>query len=91
MLPESLEALSIDPNGTYVDLTFGGGGHARTLLDRLRGGKLFAFDQDQAVAALAGALKSKCFKFIRANARFMKQFLAFHGVCPIRYSLFNWR
>ena len=63
MLPESLEALSIDPNGTYVDLTFGGGGHARTLLDRLRGGKLFAFDQDQAVAALAGALKSKCFKF----------------------------
>jgi len=80
MLQESLEALAIDPQGTYVDLTFGGGGHARAMLNQLKGGRLFAFDQDQAAAQVAGQLQSKCFTFIKANARFMQQFLTFHGV-----------
>jgi 16S rRNA (cytosine1402-N4)-methyltransferase len=80
MLQESLEALAIDPQGTYVDLTFGGGGHAKAILNRLEGGRLFAFDQDQAAAQVAEQLQSSRFIFIKANARFMSQFLAFHGV-----------
>jgi 16S rRNA (cytosine1402-N4)-methyltransferase len=80
MLQESLEALAIDPQGTYVDLTFGGGGHARAVLNQLEGGRLFAFDQDQAAAQVAEQWQSKHFTFIKANARFMQQFLTFHGV-----------
>ncbi len=80
LLQESLEGLDINPQGTYVDLTFGGGGHAQAILERLSGGKLFAFDQDQAAAQVASELKSKRFTFIKANARFMQQFLAFYGV-----------
>ncbi len=80
LLAESLEALAINPKGTYVDLTFGGGGHARAMLNQLEGGRLFAFDQDQAAAQVAGQLQSKYFTFIKANARFMRQFLTFHGV-----------
>ena len=80
LLAESLEALAIDPQGTYVDLTFGGGGHARAIFNQLKGGRLFAFDQDQAAAQVAGQLQSKYFTFIKANARFMRQFLTFHGV-----------
>ena len=80
MLSESLEALSIAPKGTYVDVTFGGGGHSCAILDRLQGGQLFAFDQDPEAAAVAARVSHPAFTFIRANARFMKQFLAFHGV-----------
>ena len=48
LLAESLEGLSINPEGTYVDATFGGGGHSRALLERLgEKGKLYAFDQDK--------------------------------------------
>jgi 16S rRNA (cytosine1402-N4)-methyltransferase len=80
MLQESLEAMAINPQGTYVDVTFGGGGHARAVLNRLEGGRLFAFDQDHVAAQVAGQIQSKDFTFIKANARFMKQFLTFHGV-----------
>jgi 16S rRNA (cytosine1402-N4)-methyltransferase len=80
MLQESLEALAMDPKGTYVDLTFGEGGHAKAMLNQLEGGRVFAFDQDHAAAQVAGKLQSKYFTFIKANARFMQQFLAFHGV-----------
>jgi 16S rRNA (cytosine1402-N4)-methyltransferase len=80
MLQESLEALAIDPKGTYVDLTFGRGGHAKAVLSQLEGGRLFAFDQDQAAIKVAAQLPSESFTFIKANARFMRQFLAFHGV-----------
>ena len=48
MLDESIELLDIRPGGTYVDVTFGGGGHSRGILERLSdGGRLFAFDQDR--------------------------------------------
>ncbi|MEL6358381.1 MAG: 16S rRNA (cytosine(1402)-N(4))-methyltransferase RsmH [Bacteroidota bacterium] len=80
MLLESLEALSIKPDGTYVDLTFGAGGHSRAILGQLSGGNLLAFDQDEAAAQVAEQLSNPQFTFIQANARFMKQFLAFHGV-----------
>ena len=80
MLRESLEALAMQPKGTYVDLTFGEGGHAKAMLNNLNGGRLFAFDQDRAAAQVAEQLQHKAFTFIQANARFMKQFLAFHSV-----------
>lgn len=80
MLQESLEALAIKPAGTYVDLTFGGGGHAKAILKQLSRGRLLAFDQDEAAAQVAAQFPSKHFTFIRANARFMRQFLTLHGV-----------
>ncbi|MEL6606839.1 MAG: 16S rRNA (cytosine(1402)-N(4))-methyltransferase RsmH [Bacteroidota bacterium] len=80
LLQESLEGLAIKPKGTYVDLTFGGGGHAKAILEQLSGGKLLAFDQDEAAAQIAEQLSNPQFTFIQANARFMKQFLTFHGV-----------
>jgi 16S rRNA (cytosine1402-N4)-methyltransferase len=80
LLTESLQALAINPQGTYVDVTFGEGGHAKAILDQLQGGRLFAFDQDQVAAEIATQLPSKHFTFIKANARFAPQFLAFHGV-----------
>ena len=83
MLQESLGALSIKPAGTYVDLTFGGGGHSQAILKQLSAGRLLAFDQDQAAAHVAQQLPSQHFTFIQANARFMQQFLAFHGVYQV--------
>ncbi len=81
LLHESLAALAIDPAGTYVDLTFGGGGHARAVLDQLReGGRLLAFDQDPAAALVAARVRHPGFTFVQANARFVKQFLAFRQV-----------
>ena len=46
MLKETIEGLAIKPNGVYVDVTFGGGGHSRAILEGLEGGRLFSFDQD---------------------------------------------
>ena len=80
LLQESLEGLALQPQGTYIDLTFGGGGHAQAILSQLAGGRLLAFDQDQDAAQLASQLQDRSFTFINANARFMEQFLAFHGV-----------
>jgi 16S rRNA (cytosine1402-N4)-methyltransferase len=80
LLTESLQALAVNPKGTYVDVTFGAGGHAKAILSQLQGGRLFAFDQDQAAADIARHLPSKHFTFTKANARFAPQFLAFHGV-----------
>ncbi|MEM9417056.1 MAG: 16S rRNA (cytosine(1402)-N(4))-methyltransferase RsmH [Bacteroidota bacterium] len=80
MLRESLEALALQPTGTYVDLTFGSGGHSKAILAQLAGGRLLAFDQDEAAAQVAKQLSDPSFTFIQANARFMQQFLAFHGV-----------
>ena len=46
LLDECIEGLSINPDGIYIDATFGGGGHSKLILSKLRSGKLFAFDQD---------------------------------------------
>lgn len=78
MLAQCTEGLSIDPNGIYVDVTFGGGGHSRELLKRLKGGHLYAFDQDaDAEANIPGDDK---FTFIAANFRDLKKYLRLHGV-----------
>ena len=79
LLQTSVDGLNIKPDGVYVDVTFGGGGHSREILSRLGpNGKLFAFDQDE--DALANALKDERFTLINENFRFIKRFLRFYGV-----------
>lgn len=75
--------MSIRPDGTYVDVTFGGGGHSRAILERLgEGGRLYAFDQDEDAKANAecGMMNDERFTFIGENFRYLKNFLRLHGV-----------
>ena len=77
MLEEALDGLSLRPEGTYVDVTFGGGGHSRAILERLgEGGRLLAFDQDEDAKVESG----ERFTFINENFRYLKSFLRLHGV-----------
>lgn len=79
LLKETVAGLNIQPNGIYVDVTFGGGGHSKEILLHLGpDGKLFAFDQD--LDALANALPDARFELINENFRFIKRFLRFHGI-----------
>ncbi|MCZ8332054.1 MAG: 16S rRNA (cytosine(1402)-N(4))-methyltransferase RsmH [Flavobacterium sp.] len=79
LLHETVDGLNIKPDGIYVDVTFGGGGHSKEILKRLgTNGKLFAFDQDE--DAIANALPDERFTLIHENFRYIKRFLRFHGV-----------
>src|SRR6218665_2038776 len=79
LLKETVDGLNINPDGVYVDVTFGGGGHSKEILRHLGpNGKLFAFDQDE--DALANALEDERFTLIGENFRFIKRFLRFHGI-----------
>ncbi len=79
LLHETVDGLNIKPDGIYVDVTFGGGGHSKEILKRLGpNGKLFAFDQDE--DAIANALPDERFTLIHENFRYIKRFLRFHGV-----------
>ena len=79
LLHPSIDGLNINPNGVYVDVTFGGGGHSREILNRLGAdGKLFAFDQDQ--DALANTIDDSRFTLINENFRYLKRYLRFYGV-----------
>ncbi|HSM64280.1 MAG TPA: 16S rRNA (cytosine(1402)-N(4))-methyltransferase, partial [Gillisia sp.] len=79
LLKESVDGLNIKPDGIYVDVTFGGGGHSREILSRLgEKGRLYAFDQDE--DALENAIDDPRFTLINENFRFIKRFLRFHGV-----------
>jgi 16S rRNA (cytosine1402-N4)-methyltransferase len=79
LLQASVDGLNIKPDGVYVDVTFGGGGHSKEILSRLGpNGKLFAFDQDE--DALANALTDDRFTLINENFRFIKRFLRFYGL-----------
>ncbi len=79
LLKETVDGLNIKPDGVYVDVTFGGGGHSREILSRLGpAGRLFAFDQDE--DAVANALKDDRFVLINENFRFLKRFLRFYGL-----------
>lgn len=79
LLHPTVDGLNIKPDGIYVDVTFGGGGHSKEILRRLGpNGKLFAFDQDE--DALANALPDERFTLINENFRFIKRFLRFYGV-----------
>ena len=79
LLKETVDGLNIKPDGVYVDVTFGGGGHSREIMSRLgENGRLFAFDQDE--DALANAIDDSRFVLINENFRNIKRFLRFHGV-----------
>jgi 16S rRNA (cytosine1402-N4)-methyltransferase len=79
LLKETVDGLNIKPNGIYVDVTFGGGGHSKEILSRLdNNGKLFAFDQD--TDALNNVIDDERFVLINENFRFIKRFLRFHGI-----------
>lgn len=78
MLGPCIEGLAIDPNGIYVDLTFGGGGHSREMLKHLEKGHLYGFDQD--VDAEANIPKDDRFTFIQANFRDFRKYLRLYGI-----------
>lgn len=79
LLKETVDGLNIKPDGVYVDVTFGGGGHSKEILSRLGpNGKLFGFDQDE--DAQANALPDERFVLIPENFRYIKRFLRFQGV-----------
>ncbi|MBQ3576479.1 MAG: 16S rRNA (cytosine(1402)-N(4))-methyltransferase RsmH [Coprobacter sp.] len=79
LLTECIDGLNISPNGTYIDVTFGGGGHSRGIIDRLGAeGKLFSFDQDS--DAEKNIIDDKRFTFVKSNFRFLKNFMKYHNV-----------
>lgn len=79
LLKETVNGLNIKPDGVYVDVTFGGGGHSKEIMRRLGpNGKLFAFDQD--TDALANALDDERFILINENFRYLKRFLRAYGI-----------
>lgn len=78
LLDESVEGLNIQKDGDYVDVTFGGGGHSRVILNHLSAGRLFGFDQDEDAAA--NAFDDPRFYFIRHNFRYIRHFLRYYGV-----------
>jgi 16S rRNA (cytosine1402-N4)-methyltransferase len=80
MVEEVLEGLNINPNGIYVDLTFGGGGHSKKILDKLNKGHLYAFDQDNDAENKAGEINDTRFTFIKANAKYLKNFMLYYNV-----------
>jgi len=81
LLNESIEGLQIKPGGIYVDVTYGGGGHSKAILDQLENGRLLAFDQDQ--DALANLTDDKRLTLINHNFRYLKQFLKYHDALPV--------
>ena len=90
LLKQSVDALSIEKGGVYVDATFGGGGHSKCILSQIKGeGMLYGFDQD--LESYQHYISEKdqyentdaSFQFVRANFRFMKNFLKFYGVTKV--------
>jgi len=78
LLKECIEGLNINPDGTYVDVTFGSGGHSRKILGQLSAGRLIAFDQDR--DADRNLIADDRFLFIHQNYRYIKNFLRFQGI-----------
>ena len=83
MLAECLEGLNINPKGIYVDVTFGGGGHSIKILEKLDGGRLISFDQDDDAKQQAEKVTSSSFTFCQANFRYLKRFLRLNGVTKV--------
>ena len=79
LLMPSVDGMNIRPDGTYVDMTFGGGGHSREILSRLgEGGRLLGFDQDE--DAEQNIVNDPHFTFVRSNFRYLHNFLRYHGI-----------
>jgi 16S rRNA (cytosine1402-N4)-methyltransferase len=83
MLLQCIDALNIQEDGMYVDVTFGGGGHSMAILEKLRGGRLIGFDQDEDAKKQAELIQHRSFTFCQANFRFMKQYLKLHGITKV--------
>src|SRR5690349_3855450 len=83
MLKECVDALNIDPDGTYVDVTFGGGGHSKEILKHLKGGKLVAFDQDEDAKKEAEKIDSRSLIFCQANFMYLKKYLKLNGITKV--------
>lgn len=82
LLQEAVAGLQINPSGVYVDVTYGGGGHSRAILDYLSSeGRLFGFDQDP--DAQANCIEDSRFELIPSNFSYMSQFLRFKGVLEV--------
>ena len=82
LLHECIEGLSINPSGTYADLTFGGGGHSREILSKLNAdGRLLAFDQDE--DAISNTIDDDRFTLVNENFRYLKNFLRLHKAFPV--------
>ncbi|WP_209332075.1 16S rRNA (cytosine(1402)-N(4))-methyltransferase RsmH [Lunatimonas salinarum] len=81
MLDACIQGLHIQPNGVYVDLTFGGGGHSRAILAQLEGGHLYGFDQDS--DALINVPDDNRFTFVQANFRDLRRYLKLYNVLKV--------
>jgi 16S rRNA (cytosine1402-N4)-methyltransferase len=77
MLQACMDGLAIKPNGIYVDVTFGGGGHSKEIIKHLKKGKLYGFDQDE--DAEQNIPEDPRFIFVRSNFRYLSNFLKYHG------------
>ena len=79
LLTETIDGLNINPDGIYVDVTFGGGGHSREILSRLsKKGKLIGFDQDE--DAIKNIIDDQRFIFVKSNFRYLTNFLKYHQI-----------
>ncbi|MEQ8363599.1 MAG: 16S rRNA (cytosine(1402)-N(4))-methyltransferase RsmH [Cyclobacteriaceae bacterium] len=83
MLSECISALNIDPEGVYVDVTFGGGGHSIKILEKLKGGRLIAFDQDEDAKREAEKINHRSFTFCQANFMYMKRYLKLNQITKV--------
>jgi len=81
LLEESVRLLNINPNGVYVDATFGGGGHSREIMKYIKNGRLIAIDQD--ADAHKNAIADDRFELHRGNFRFIKNYLRFTDALPV--------
>ncbi|MDO9579663.1 MAG: 16S rRNA (cytosine(1402)-N(4))-methyltransferase, partial [Bacteroidales bacterium] len=81
LLNESIDGLNIRPDGIYVDVTFGGGGHSMEILKRLETGRLIAFDQDE--DAILNIPDDNKFLFLNQNFRFLKNNLLYNDIRSI--------
>ena len=81
LLNETIDGLDINPDGVYVDVTFGAVGHYKAILQKLENGRLFAFDQD--ADALSNSLDDERFVLINQNFRYLKNSLRLHGVTEV--------
>ena len=81
LLNETVNGLDINPDGIYVDVTFGGGGHSKAILQKLENGLLFAFDQDE--DALSNSIDDKRFVLINHNFRYLKKSLRLHAISKV--------
>ncbi|MEI6122231.1 MAG: 16S rRNA (cytosine(1402)-N(4))-methyltransferase RsmH [Bacteroidota bacterium] len=81
LLDEAVNGLNINPNGTYVDVTYGGGGHSREIINQLSTGRLIAFDQD--LDTKKTLIEDERFTLINNNFRFLGTFLRYYSAMPV--------